>query len=420
VENNRPDIALIRKYLNGELNARAMYELERRAQDDPYLMDVMMGMEMGNATEDEAALSAVDQRILKRIQPLQTKKMIPWKSWGIAASVLIGLSVFGTLFFRQPDQVPVTAADQQVVQEDHQTNTPGTGEADQTTTIRSSATARSHSPVPKQVPDAEVLNPSASAVVTSIQSKTDSNAIAKGTGDHLSDVAIVGYSLPENQSLADVALAKTYQAAATKTALAGKIAGLEVKSSRTMKVNANVPLQVSGIVTDAEGKYPLAGVAVRADKTGISTSTDAAGKFTLAVPSGTEQLQVAMIGYNISNVGIKGNDSLHIPLNPNQQSLSEVVVTGFSRRKEKATPLLGWKAYTAYLKANAKTADGKGGMVTVAFIIDSSGIPAQVTIKKGLNEVVNKKAAELILNGPKWIGDSDGKPREITLKIKFY
>ena len=38
------DILQIRKYLNGELNARAMHQLERRAQDDPFLMDAMKVM----------------------------------------------------------------------------------------------------------------------------------------------------------------------------------------------------------------------------------------------------------------------------------------------------------------------------------------------------------------------------------------
>jgi hypothetical protein len=98
VEKNKPDIALIRKYLNGELDARAMYELERRAQDDPYLMDVLMGMEMGNETEDEDSLATIDQLLGQRVQKVQTKKMIPWKSWSIAASVVIGVSVEYSLF----------------------------------------------------------------------------------------------------------------------------------------------------------------------------------------------------------------------------------------------------------------------------------------------------------------------------------
>ena len=37
------DISQIKKYLEGKLDARSRYELERRAQDDPFLMDALEG-----------------------------------------------------------------------------------------------------------------------------------------------------------------------------------------------------------------------------------------------------------------------------------------------------------------------------------------------------------------------------------------
>jgi len=45
VSKKETDILLIRKYLNGELDARAMHELERRSLDDPFLMEAMQGYE---------------------------------------------------------------------------------------------------------------------------------------------------------------------------------------------------------------------------------------------------------------------------------------------------------------------------------------------------------------------------------------
>jgi len=35
----------IRKYLNGELDARAMHQLEKEAQNDPFLMEALEGYE---------------------------------------------------------------------------------------------------------------------------------------------------------------------------------------------------------------------------------------------------------------------------------------------------------------------------------------------------------------------------------------
>ena len=40
---HRDDIMQIKKYLAGQLDARAMHQLERRALDDPFLADALEG-----------------------------------------------------------------------------------------------------------------------------------------------------------------------------------------------------------------------------------------------------------------------------------------------------------------------------------------------------------------------------------------
>jgi hypothetical protein len=373
VEKNKPDIALIRKYLNGELDARAMYELERRAQDDPYLMDVLMGMEMGNETEDEDSLATIDQLLGQRVQMVQTKKMIPWKSWSIAASMVIGVSVLSILFFRQPAKQAAVISDQQLVQSDKTIVAPelaketllnkpaiaknlpagltlatvsknklSSGKArvtasDEVNPIVSNSTmARMQTPAAQGRIDANIINPAASADVIAANKTIDTAVFGKVSEDRLNEVVVVGYGIPKNKSVATAAVAAKLQPPLAEQALAGKVAGTEIKNSDLMK-----------------------------------------------------------------------------------DTLYEVVVTGFKVPEKRAQPITGWKAFNAYLKVNAKSSDGKVGVVTIAFTIDASGIPAQVVIRKGVNAVLNKKAEELILNGPRWIGDSDGRPREITLKIKF-
>ena len=53
VSKRETDILLISKYLNGELNTKAMHRLERRAQDDPFLMDALEGYD--RAADDQKA-----------------------------------------------------------------------------------------------------------------------------------------------------------------------------------------------------------------------------------------------------------------------------------------------------------------------------------------------------------------------------
>jgi TonB family protein len=105
VKNNRPDIELIRRYLNGELDATAMYKLERQAQEDPLLMDMIQGMEKGNQKEDEANLADIHRLVSKRVLDGKAGKTTNWKTWVVAASLVFALS-FGTFqMLRKPDPV---------------------------------------------------------------------------------------------------------------------------------------------------------------------------------------------------------------------------------------------------------------------------------------------------------------------------
>ena len=55
MSNKKADISQIRKYLNGELNATAMHQLEQDALDDPFLMDALEGYEV-NGKDQQANL----------------------------------------------------------------------------------------------------------------------------------------------------------------------------------------------------------------------------------------------------------------------------------------------------------------------------------------------------------------------------
>ena len=66
------DIIQIRKYLNGELNARAMHELEHRALDDPFLADALEGFEHASS-DQEANLAELTDRLHQRTEKKSRK-----------------------------------------------------------------------------------------------------------------------------------------------------------------------------------------------------------------------------------------------------------------------------------------------------------------------------------------------------------
>jgi TonB family protein len=93
VSANKPDISQIRKYLNGELDARAMHQLERQAQDDPFLMDALEGYQQ-KGKEQQPHLNELQKRLQHRTTAGR-KHIALWPAMSIAASILLFISVGG-------------------------------------------------------------------------------------------------------------------------------------------------------------------------------------------------------------------------------------------------------------------------------------------------------------------------------------
>ncbi|RZL10373.1 MAG: SusC/RagA family TonB-linked outer membrane protein, partial [Hymenobacter sp.] len=94
-----------------------------------------------------------------------------------------------------------------------------------------------------------------------------------------------------------------------------------------------VDVTVQGVVTDDKGT-PLPGATiVLKGANGVGVSSDADGKFSLAVPTGTETLVISSIGYVAQEVSLAGRTSLTIKLVTDNKALDEVVVVGYGTQK---------------------------------------------------------------------------------------
>ncbi len=97
---------------------------------------------------------------------------------------------------------------------------------------------------------------------------------------------------------------------------------------------------VSGIVSDAMTNEPLISATVRISGTTIGCVTDVDGRYSLTLPEGRRRLEFSYIGYTARTVDVHSN-TLHIGLEPNTQSLEEVVVTGYApSRKVRKTGMM--------------------------------------------------------------------------------
>lgn len=90
---------------------------------------------------------------------------------------------------------------------------------------------------------------------------------------------------------------------------------------------------VSGTVNDETGA-PLPGVNILEKGTTNGTSSDAQGKYALNVSSGSAVLVFTFIGYGTQEVPLGGQTSLTVSLNPDSQTLQEIVVVGYGTQKK--------------------------------------------------------------------------------------
>ena len=110
--------------------------------------------------------------------------------------------------------------------------------------------------------------------------------------------------------------------------------------------------------------------------------------------------------------------------------LNESLVMDFSAKKrmdgeashsltsEEAHPKAGWNAFEKYISALAISPDAKTGKVQLTFTVNPNGSVCDFKIAKGLTDVANQKAIELVKDGPNWAGND--QPKQVTVTVKFH
>lgn len=88
-----------------------------------------------------------------------------------------------------------------------------------------------------------------------------------------------------------------------------------------------------------------------------------------------------------------------------------------SLTSEEAHPKAGWNAFQKYISTVAISPDGKCGDVKLSFTIDANGIINDCKVVTGLSTAADKKAVELIKNGPKWVNETETKSVSVTINF---
>jgi len=91
---------------------------------------------------------------------------------------------------------------------------------------------------------------------------------------------------------------------------------------------------ITGRVTGEDGTA-LPGATVIVKGTGIGTTTDSDGRFSLSVPDNAETLVISFVGYMVEEVVIGSQTVVNVTLRDDQKTLSEVLVVGLWYAAEK-------------------------------------------------------------------------------------
>src|SRR5689334_11415009 len=91
---------------------------------------------------------------------------------------------------------------------------------------------------------------------------------------------------------------------------------------------------VNGKVTDANNQ-PIAGASVTVKGSTSGTTTDDQGAFSINVPNENSTLVVSYVGFATQEFPVRGLTTLNVTLSNSQNSLNEVIVTGYTTQQRK-------------------------------------------------------------------------------------
>jgi Ca-activated chloride channel family protein len=92
--------------------------------------------------------------------------------------------------------------------------------------------------------------------------------------------------------------------------------------------------RIHGTVSDSQDNLPIPGASVKVEGTNIGTVTDGKGSYALNVPDGKTKLVFSFIGYHPKTANIGKSDVLDVALDESQNTLNEVVVTGYAAKRK--------------------------------------------------------------------------------------
>jgi TonB-linked SusC/RagA family outer membrane protein len=162
---------------------------------------------------------------------------------------------------------------------------------------------------------------------------------------------------------------------------------------------------INGTVTSADDGLPIPSVSVTVKGTTLGTLTDAAGRYSITVPSGATTITYTFVGMKTVTETISGRTTIDVVMQTDMLGLDEVVVTALGITREKKA--LGYSVTD--VKGDAVSATRETNIVNAL-----QGLAPGVQITRASSTVGS--SSQIIIRGIKSFGDNqplwvvDGTP----------
>ena len=465
----------IQRYLSGNMSASEMHAMEKAALDDPFLADAIEGMDQVMQSHGEAPvnqnLEELRTAIAEKIQPGSGKvRGMVWWRIAAAAVVVIAAGVFLWNSYLSPDGEP--AASQKVATIQHQEKVQpaivppvDSVQAPETLTVTDEGLPSTFSTTDANNAVADKANQAAaeakvnaeqahneSARLSNRQQIAESNASQKAQyntvaiqprpnakqipldtnepvtivpdGFEKKDIVLQSETNPPQFNFSDTV------GRPVRTEIVGALQGhtpgliAQTNAAENKRLN-NV---IRGRVTD-NTQRPIPNAYVNTSENPAMNRTyftDREGFFNIplrTIDTGSLNVSVAAVGFNTQQFKLNQSPlaTNNVQLQPAEQSLSEVVVTGYGKFKSKtstnkkiketdillqnAEPVNGWAAFENYLRENNRLSRDSARAVkdvVVSFVVSRKGELSEFTVTSGSTTEANAEALRLIKEGPAW------------------
>ncbi|AHM60291.1 tonb family protein [Flammeovirgaceae bacterium 311] len=426
------------RYQAEAMDGAEMNRVERHLLECELCSDALDGISMLETKKASAAVADIKSRLGSRLEEQKAAPAVANWRWAAAAGVLLLVAASVYLIFNRTASINQQLAQQEVLEENTVAAPPQKQGADTTafpqitppplaeeplgqTTTSAAPLLREEKPAPPLLAQEDADNE---------QQTTDNGSRAAPSVTEALSGRAAGVQVQDEIELADLsweedspapAPAQKSESALSETEITQSTPRALSKSARSITTDNQraATREIRGKVTESGSGEPIPGASIRIKGSDRGTVTDVDGEYTLVVPAAETMLSINFIGYREESVLVSPtNNNIVAELEPDVESLSEVVVTGYDTRTRPAgatepaetttpRPAAGMWNFRKWIKENqrypaAALEAGAEGVVVVAFFVETDGSLSQFQIKKSAGYGLDEEAIRLLKEGPAW------------------